>query len=653
MLIDDASRNALGDITPRSIFTGLIACAIVSIWCPQSAWLIGASRLNLSQLPVAAFGMFFAVVLLNLLVGRISKRLVFKPAEVLVIFVMAFIASITATADLLDWVFSVMAVPYYLATPENRWMDDLWPHLKQWAVVQGPSEQLRWAYVGMPKGASIPWNIWIIPSFWWATFIGAVGLSSICLASILRKQWAEHERLAFPLAQVPLDIMSNPGGRWNIPEMMRSRGFWIGALIPLTIILYNCIGYFIPNFPRIPIGDTYALRFSQTFPDDIPVKLNLYTVGFAYMVNTHILFSVWVWHLIVLAERLIFHRVGFTLGPSDDAFGARDALTSWQGFGGLIVFVLWGIWMARNHLRHVFNAALGREEADDERELLPYRWALPGLVASTAYMGLFLVSVGMSWQMVLVFLFGAFIAFVGTTRVIAQTGLVYMQSPLTPTMFTFGAFGTMGIPAPQIVGMIGTYSLVVNGRAPLMPGIFHISWLGGKIGRNGRRMFVVVVVGLIAAYVIGSIYIIWISYHHGSTTFFAPPYPRHGLLAYDSVIKKMQSSIGIDEGRWTALGAGALIMGGLTLLQYRFPAWPLHPIGFPIAATNNVRKMVFSIFIAWAIKSIILRLGGVEKYERARPFFMGMIGGYAFGVVLSFLIDWIWFPGSGHQIHSW
>ena len=47
------------------------------------------------------------------------------------------------------------------------------------------------------------------------------------------------------------------------------------------------------------------------------------------------------------------------------------------------------------------------------------------------------------------------------------------------------------------------------------------------------------------------------------------------------------------------------------------------------------------------------RLGGVERYEAARPFFMGMIGGYAFGVVLSFLIDWIWFPGSGHQIRGW
>ena len=651
--LEEAEDLNLGEVTPRSVIAGLVACILVSIWCPQSAWLVGASRLNLSQLPVAASGLFVGVVFLNLLIGRISPRVMFRPAEILVIFIMAFIAAITATSDLLDWVFSVKAVPYYLATPENRWMDDLWPHLKQWAVVQGPSDELRWAFVGMPSDASIPWHIWAVPSFWWATFIGGVAFSSLCLAVILRRQWAEHERLAFPLAQVPLDMMSNPGGNWNLPQIMRTRAFWIGAAIPLIIILYNMINYFVPNFPRIPIMDGIGVQISKNFPDDLSVKVNMYVVGFAYMVNTNILLSVWAWHLIVLIERTIFHNIGYTLGPHDDLYSSRDGITCWQGFGGFIVFVLWGIWMARRHLRDVLLAVIGKIPANDDKELLPYRWAVPGLIASTAYMGFFLIALGMSWKMVAVFLFGAFVAYLGTTRVIAQTGLVYMQSPLTPTMFTFGAFGTVGVPAADLVGMVGTYSLVVNGRAPLMPGIFHMSWLGAKVGKTGRRMFTVVILGLITAYVVGTIYIIWISYHHGSTTFLAWPYPKHGEQVYDAIIKKMQANAEIDTERWMFLGIGAVIMAALTAVQYRFPAWPLHPIGFPIAAANNIKGMFFSIFLAWAIKSLILHLGGVESYERAKPFFYGIIGGYALGVMLSFFVDFIWFPGTGHQIHSW
>ena len=642
-----------GEVTPRSIVAGVVACVLISIWCPQSEWIIGASRMNLSQLPVAASGFFMLAILLNLVIGRFWPKAAFRPAEMVVIFAGAFIAAIMATSDLLEWVFSVKAVPYYLATPENRWMEDLWPHVRQWAVVQGPSDELRWAYVGMPSGASIPWHIWALPSFWWATFIGAVALSSLCLAVILRRQWAEHERLAFPLAQVPLDMLSNPGGQWNMPQLMRTRAFWIGAAIPFLIICYNMINYFSPTFPRITIMDGIGLQISKNFPDDVSVKVNMYVIGFAYMVNTNILFSVWMWHVIVLVERTIFHNIGYTLGTHDDLYSSRDAITCWQGFGGFIVFVLWGIWMARKHLRDVALAVLGKIPANDEKELIPYRWAVPGLIATTAYMAFFLVALGMSWTMVAVYLFAAFVAFLGTTRVIAQTGLVYMNAPLTPTMFTFGAFGAVGVPAGELVGMVGTYSLVVNGRAPLMPGIFHLSWLGAKVGKSGRRMFVAVVLSLLVAYVVGTLYMIWISYNHGSTTFLSWAYPQHGEQVYDAVIKKVQANTGIDEGRWMFLGIGAAVMAVLTLLQYRFPAWPLHPIGFPIAAANNVKSMFFSIFLAWAIKSLLLHLGGVERYEKARPFFMGIIGGYAFGVILSFFVDWIWFPGTGHQIHNW
>ncbi|HRS95086.1 MAG TPA: hypothetical protein P5179_07440, partial [Candidatus Latescibacteria bacterium] len=101
------------------------------------------------------------------------------------------------------------------------------------------------------------------------------------------------------------------------------------------------------------------------------------------------------------------------------------------------------------------------------------------------------------------------------------------------------------------------------------------------------------------------------------------------------------------------LGIGALVMAILTFLQYRVPGWPLHPIGFPIAAAGNIRMMFFSIFLTWVIKSILLRVGGVEAYERARPAFLGIIAGYALGVFISFFVDWIWFPGAGHQIHNW
>jgi hypothetical protein len=642
-------RN-LGEVTFRSIFIGLIVCALVSVWVPLSEFLIGASRMNLSQLPVAAVGTFFIIVILNTFLGRFASSIMLKPAEVLVIFVFAFIAAIMSTSDLLEWVFSVAAVPYYMATPENRWIEDVWPHLQDWWVVPGPSEELRWAFVGAPEGVAIPWNIWVLPMFWWGTFIGALVLASICLASLLRKQWADNERLPFPLVQVPLDIMSNPSGKWNLPEMMQKRSFWIGVSIPMFIVLFNIGNYFMPLFPVIPIMREFAIRLGAGLPN-ITLKLNMYVVGFAYMVNTNILFSVWFWYLFVLAEQVIYTRVGYSLGERDDLYSARDAVTSWQGQGAFVVFVLISLWMARKHLKLVWLSFLGKEKANDERELVPYRWALPGFFAACLYMGSFLVQTGMSPGMSLVFILGGLITWLGIARVISQTGLVYMDNPLTPQMFTFHAFGTVGIPVPELVGMVATYALVVNGRGPLLPSIFQMAWLSEKIGRSGRKMLLVLVVGFTAAFIIGSAYFIYISYVSGSTTFLSWAYPKHGEQVYDAIIKKMQARKAVDFKRWGVFSIGAVVMAILTWMQYRFPGWPLHPIGFPIAA--NVDNMVFPVFLTWVIKVALLRIGGVQAYERARPVFLGIIVGYAMGALLSFFIDWFWFPGAGHQIHSW
>jgi hypothetical protein len=62
---------------------------------------------------------------------------------------------------------------------------------------------------------------------------------------------------------------------------------------------------------------------------------------------------------------------------------------------------------------------------------------------------------------------------------------------------------------------------------------------------------------------------------------------------------------------------------------------------------------IFSLFLAWACKAIILRLGGVQLYRKSQPFFVGLLVGYALGVSLSSVVDMIWFNGQGHGIHSW
>jgi len=50
--------------------------------------------------------------------------------------------------------------------------------------------------------------------------------------------------------------------------------------------------------------------------------------------------------------------------------------------------------------------------------------------------------------------------------------------------------------------------------------------------------------------------------------------------------------------------------------------------GFAAGAVYPVNNVIFPIFVAWALKSIILRIGGVQGYRAGRPFFIGLIMGF-------------------------
>jgi len=99
-------------------------------------------------------------------------------------------------------------------------------------------------------------------------------------------------------------------------------------------------------------------------------------------------------------------------------------------------------------------------------------------------------------------------------------------------------------------------------------------------------------------------------------------------------------------------GAGMVITWVLLLLMYRFTWWPLHPLGSTLAFSWPIRASAFSVFVTWLAKAILLKVGGIALYRRSQHLFLGFLAGYAAGVLLSFCIDALAFPGQGHGIHS-
>jgi hypothetical protein len=71
---------------------------------------------------------------------------------------------------------------------------------------------------------------------------------------------------------------------------------------------------------------------------------------------------------------------------------------------------------------------------------------------------------------------------------------------------------------------------------------------------------------------------------------------------------------------------------GLLLCRVRFGVG-LHPIGFLTAPVYGLHMTWFSVMLGWLAKTLLLRLGGMEAYRLALPFFLGLVLGDALSAV--------------------
>ena len=126
------------------------------------------------------------------------------------------------------------------------------------------------------------------------------------------------------------------------------------------------------------------------------------------------------------------------------------------------------------------------------------------------------------------------------------------------------------------------------------------------------------------------------------------------LDAEASAVNAMKAKAPPDLARLTFLGIGAAVMFLLTVVRYRVPWWPLHPLALPVGICSySTNFCVFSIFLGWLAKWVLLKFGGNALYKAGRPFFLGIILGFFVGVGVSFVIDVIWFPGHGHSLYGY
>ena len=342
-----------------------------------------------------------------------------------------------------------------------------------------------------------------------------------------------------------------------------------------------------------------------------------------------------------------------------DPWGSFDPTVGWQGLGGLTLFVFWGLWMARKHLITAFKQAFTRRKTlDDTGEMISYRTAVFLILVCGLFMVFFLRSLGLEWFPLLTFLFASFVIYIGLARILVESGLVFMRGPITAQAFTWHVVGMTGMNPASAVALAMTYTIFCDAKSFGMTAMAHIPRLGEAMNRRVRKhiapaVLAAALVGAITvtAYTLYQGYHITGSYNFGVVSFNGSSDGPVGIWRL-TASRIQAGSLSTDWGRIGFFGLGAGAVGLLLYLRFLFPGFPLHPLGFTIAANAITQNIFVSVFIIWAVKNVLMRVGGLVLYRKTAPLFLGLMVGYLAGVALGVIVDTLFFHGNGHELIS-
>ena len=634
-------------VTFRAVVLGVITIVLTAVYLSYHG-----SNFIKSYLPVGVLLPFMVWVALNTALKIVFPRVALSRTEVLTILGMLWIAGNLPAIGWGLYSVSVIASPEFFASPENRLREVVLPFLPKWLFTDANLPHIRQVYTGLEPGASVPWLSWVQPYFWW--FVGCMSavMGGFFGSVLFFKQWEEKERLVFPMATFPVELLrESEGGR--VPAVFRDRVFWIGFAWTAGIICWNIAGYFLLQLPRITLFDQYqtkAIQLGRLFPNYY-LRVQPLLMGLAYLCPLDILFSFWVFNVIQILKVGMLNRTGFTVGIAGQPAQAGE-ITMLESHGALVFLVIWSIWVARRHLKETFRRAFFTPRSSDDGAPVSYRMAWIGLLLSVLALGGWCRSAGMTYTGTVAQMAFMFICFFGITKYAATTGFTFLSPPGAKG---FGLIKSLGGTANLSPGDISMMTLInrniflgTASRVTAIPAITHFfRMLGGSLKRHPLVWGALPLAYLIGYVSSGSAYL-FRCYSEGGLNGLLVSWPMDALVGQVPFIEGTEVTF-FDHQKLTVWLFGGAEAGVLTYLRSRFAWWPFHPaaLAFPVS------RYAFCLVIVWGVKTLVLRFGGVTLYRRSLPFWYGTIVGYLFGIALSSVVDAVWFPDGGHFVHGW
>lgn len=615
-------------VTWRSVLVALLLT-------PANAyWVIRMEVIRYAGHPTT-ISLFFNVVFLlavliglNALVRRVRERWALTPGELLTTYIMLALGSAIAGHDSIEVLLPILSHVHYYARPENGWTTEILPTVPAWLSVSD-KQALEEFYTGTGSFyAPHNFRAWLGPVLWWTGFLGVLAFVMLCINSVLRRQWTENERLSYPLVALPIEMV-NPR-----TQLFRSKLFWWGVIAAGSLHFYNGLAYLYPQLPLLPLkrhGPMQDLNQFVTQPPWnamgwTPIAIYPFGVALGMLLPVDLLFSVWFFAWTWRFQRVFGAAYGYQNIPG---FPYVEA----QSFGAYVGLAVFALWISRSHFIRIWNGFLHpKVDLNDRNEPLPYRVAVVGIAVGCAAIFAFCRVCGMSTGMIIAFFLIYFTLAIAITRMRAELGPpahdLHMAGPdsIIPAVLKSNQIARADLTMfSMFYGFNRAY------RSHIMP----IQLEGFKIAERAQGRYRPLFGAMMLAVVFGALCAFWAdldqTYRVGAAEKVAAPNVQliFGREPWDRMMGWVRTPSPPQQQVNTqiAIGVGFLVTMVFNALRLRMSWFPFHPVGYAVSSSWSLSLLWLPLMVAWVIKLVLLRYGGLRAYRQALPLFLGVILG--------------------------
>lgn len=616
-------------ITWRSIGIGLIGVLFVCGFNPYNKFILENTSLVGDLFGVGGLMvLLLSALVLNTLMRWVMPGKELNKGELAVIICMIWVTSFLAHSGFVRYLPTATVSPVYLFADNQGWESFL-EFLPEtiFPAKDSNHDMIRKYFLGLHKdevGSWAAWkgviSFWLVPYTAIAVLIFMFSAGVLALCTVLRRQWMEHEKLTYPIAQIPLAVIEEPEKGKIFNGLFRSKAFWISVILVFGIHLMNGASKYIPGFINLPLQGnlpkglrvppfSYMPGLSHII--SFPVFFSI--IGLSYLLPLEISFSLWFGFIFFQGLGIVYNVFGYPV---------ENTYYNYEVMGGYFFFFLSILYIGRNYYLQVLKGMFkfSKDRPEESAYLLLALISFIGVLAWFVYFG-------MSPFSAVVFLVLIIVAFLVLARFVAEGVMCLLAWHPHQCMVTL--FGTKTIGAKSLTLSAVLYLLLYvdtsEAAMPFATDVYRVraATPGTRNGRFFILMMIAIVIGLVATVGTNT----WAAYSHGAEQFVGRAGLGRAGGTFNFVSRTIEHSKGVDLEAWLHFGIGAVIVTLLSILRLKFVWWPMHPIGFAAGFNYFTGVAWFSIAVGYFAKLMILRYGGVKIYHSSKNFFMGLILG--------------------------